>query len=129
MRKNLTNGLSILYISADILFCLFSIGLFVYSLFLGKIRLIGLSAIYLGFNYFFFFRKIGKFKEITFDEDSIYFDQKAIGYKDITMIKFGKIEFSDAIEENYIRFAAIPVFNNLDILIENHKNSQIDGIV
>ncbi|QBZ97070.1 hypothetical protein [Flavobacterium sangjuense] len=123
MKKNLTNGWSTLYYCVDIIFFIFSIGLFIYSLYVGEKKLILFCLLYLFWNYWFFFRKRNKFKEITFDEENIYFDQKVISYTDIVRIKFGKIEFTDSAEEKFILFMTIPVFNNLDDLIENHEKA------
>jgi len=124
MRKNLTNGFSILYIAVDILLCLFGVGLLVYSLFFGSLKSIVLCSLYVTFNYLFFFRKIGKFKEIRFDKKHLYFDQKAVSYKDISKIKFGRIEFRAGMEDSFILFMTIPIFNTLDELIENHEKHQ-----
>ena len=125
MRKNLTHGLSTLYYCVDIMFFIIAIGLLIYSLFVGERKLIIFCFLYLFWNYWFFFRKRKKLKEITFDEENIYFDQKVVSYKDITRVKFGKIEFTDSVEEKFILFMTIPVFNNLDILIENHEKTVI----
>lgn len=121
MKYKLNNGISTLNKYVYTIIGISFLGFLIYSIIKEDLSGIIVCSILVLFNYLFFIRKIKKFKDVEFDEQNIYFDEKKIPYENIIDIKFGKIVFKENYKKSYILFGFIPFSNNFNLLKEFHK--------
>jgi len=98
------------------------VGIFIYNLSIMYYFGIILSSIVLILFYFAIIRKMIKAKEIEFDEDYIYFDEKKISFTDIIAIKPGKIILEDDFKRKSIFFNFSYYGSQYSLLKEFYNN-------
>lgn len=98
------------------------IGIFIYNLSIKYYFGIALTSIVLILFYFTIIRKMIKAKEIEFDEDYIYFDEKKISYTDIISIKPGIIILEDDFKKKSIFFNFSHFGSKYSLLEEFYNN-------
>lgn len=122
MKYKLNGGISTLNKYFCAIIGIGFLGFLIYSIITEDISGIIVCSILVLFSYFFFIRKIKKFKEIEFDEQNVYFDEIKIPYEDIIDIKFGKIVFNQASRQSYILFGFVPFSDGFKLLKDFHNN-------
>lgn len=90
---NLTSTLGEIFVFAVYIIGIGFFGFLIYSIITNEISAI-LTCLTLNiFLYFAFIKKILKFKKLTFDNKSIYFEDERVSLKEVKSIKLGEIIF------------------------------------
>ncbi len=90
---NLTSTLGEIFVFVVYIIGIVFFGFLIYSIVTNEISAI-LTCLALNiFLYFAFIKKIQKFKKLTFDNKSIYFEDESVSLKEVKSIKLGEIIF------------------------------------
>ncbi len=99
-------------------------GCFIYTIYIKYIFGIIGWFIVLIILYNIFFKKMFRNKNIEFDSENIYFDEKIISLKKILKIENGKIYYDDNGENKKVNFDFNYYNNNLKILKDFHNEKK-----
>jgi hypothetical protein len=103
-RYNLTSTLGEIFVFVVYIIGIVFFGFLIYSIITNEISAI-LTCLALNiFLYFAFIKKIIKFKKLTFDNKSIYFEDKSVSLKEVKSIKLGEIIFHENGKEVKINY-------------------------
>ena len=103
-KYNLTSTLGEIFVFVVYIIGIGFLGFLIYSIITNEISAI-LTCLALNiFLYFAFIKKIIKFKKLTFDNKSIYFEDKSVSLKEVKSIKLGKIIFQENGKEVKINY-------------------------